>query len=166
MKWKDCIPVGRDIAQDLRLYAVGLCLALLRSFGYFAWLSNAYQNLVQGWADTMMPFANVLGMSLGGFVFLASACLLYIPIYYQMHYGKAHSVYVMRRLPDRFSLHRRCLALPLVLALCTIAVAGVLLMMYYVVYCCVTPPEYLIDGQFALLWESWIQGKVGFLISF
>lgn len=158
-QWRDFAPVGRDVAQDLRLYLAGLGLCVLVSFGYLGSLLTAYDDLMRYNTDQMSPFVTVLGNALMGFPILASASLLFVFSYYQMHFGASRSIYLMRRLPDRFSLHRRCLSLPLAMALVSFLLAGVLLLLYYLIYCCVTPAEYLQDGQLRLLWQVWVQGK-------
>lgn len=59
--------------------------------------------------------------------------------FYLSHFRESMSIYTMRRLPDRWELHRRCWTVPVITAvsLCmmTVALAGI----YYLMYLGLTP---------------------------
>ncbi len=156
----DIAPVGRDLTQDFVLYGIGLFLAWFISVGFWVDLQNtlvslSYVQVLAGQTVAMPSFAALLGNYMIGFSVLAVLCLALIPLYYQMHYGESRSVYVMRRLPQRGALHRRCVTLPLCLAGLTLLIGGALLAFYYHQYCKLTPAEFLQSGQLALLWQAW-----------
>ncbi len=148
-------PVGRNIKGDLTLYAIGLAIAGLLSLAYFGPLWVAYYEVTHGEALMMRPFVFVVGGWFLLFPMLAVICLGFIFVYYQMHFGTTKTMYTMRRLPDRWSLQRRCLALPIALAVLTMVIAAVLMGLYYLIYLAVTPAEYLVENQMGCLIDAW-----------
>lgn len=89
-----------------------------------------FGQIVQGW--TLMPF---------WFFFAAMAVLVFR--HYRYHRRDAMSVYLMRRLPDRWEYHRRCWAVPLMGAGLGLAAMGILLLLYYMLYILATPAQCL-----------------------
>lgn len=61
--------------------------------------------------------------------------------------SKSH--YLMRRLPNRWEYHRRCLALPLMTILASLILIPLLLGLYYAIYILFTPEQCLQPDQ----WE-------------
>ncbi len=140
----DFAPVGRDLRSDFHLYAMGLCIAVFFSCTYFVNLFQALQAIAAGTTSTMPDFPALLGWSLHLFPLLAIFSLSFVFFYFQMHCGSAKTLYLMRRLPDRWSIYRRCLTLPILFATLTLAIAGILLLIYYAIYCGVTPGRNLL----------------------
>ncbi len=152
-------PVGRDVMADLRLYAIGFGIAFFFSLSYFVSLGNAVAGLHRGEWIWMTPFVNVLGVSLNLFPALALLSLVPIIIYYQMHWGSSKSIYLMRRIPDRWDLHRRCLTLPILMAVISLLMAVVLFWLYYGIYLLVTPEGALYSNQMDMLLGNWLRGE-------
>lgn len=157
---RDLAPVGHDLTTEFVLYGIGLGIAWFASVGFWVDLQNtldsfAVVQLGEGQSLAMPSFAALLGNWMVLFPFIALLCLGLIPRYYLMHYGESHSVYLMRRVPKRWALHRRCITLPLCMAGLTLLVGGLLLAFYYHRYCQLTPAELWQDGQLRLLWETW-----------
>ncbi len=151
----DFAPVGRNLKKDGQTFAVALGVSGFVSLGYYASLIEALDAVQRGYRDVMTPFVEVLGHWLGLFPVVAILCLTHSILYYRMHHGSSQSIYLMRRLPDRFSLHRRCLTLPVVTALLSLLLAGGLLWIDYALYCHFTPQDAFVPGQWALLWDTW-----------
>lgn len=97
-------------------------------------------------------FDDMLWPSLWGFWF----ALIIPPVQavqnYQSHYRGSRSIYLMRRLPDRWELHRRCLILPLLELAATLLLLAVLTVGFYFLYRGCAP-----GGSLPL---SWDQGPV------
>lgn len=153
-------PAGRDLTQDFILYGVGLGFAWLFSVGFWVDLQNTLDefsriSLTDGQALAMPSFAALLGHWMILFPAVAVLCLGFIPSYYLMHYGESRSVYLMRRIPKRWALHRRCITLPLCMAGLTLVLGGLLLAFYYHHYCQMVPAALWQGGQLNLLWEAW-----------
>jgi hypothetical protein len=95
----------------------------------------------------MLPFLDILGGRMMGFA-AAALCMVPLSIYhYAYHYSGAKSIYVMRRIPDKFELHRRCLALPILGALAYAVMAALLILIYLGIYVAVTPEKCMLPGQ-------------------
>ena len=87
---------------------------------------------------------------------LGLACFLVVmPLliwrYYDWHTQGAMSVYTMRRLPNRWELHIRCLTVPVVTAALAVVLALLLLTLYYAFYCWLVPAECIVPGQIPFL---------------
>ena len=92
----------------------------------------------------MLPFEELLSGKLNLYYLLVAAMIVVIILNYAYHRQGSKSVYMMRRLPNRLEMHKRCLTLPLVGIFLTIVVAGVFcLLLYYGVYIRQTPVQCL-----------------------
>lgn len=99
-----------------------------------------------------MPFYHELsGGAFTLFLIFALSMAGFIIYHYLSHYQGSKSIYLMRRLPDRWELHHRCLTLPLTGALIYLGCALFLLLVYFCIYLIVTPAQCLIPGQWPLL---------------
>lgn len=105
-------------------------------------------------AGAVMPdYTEVLGSALIGFAVLALAMLAFLVYHYAYHRQGSKCIYLMRRLPDRRELHRRCLTIPLVSVLLCALAAFILLCVYYWIYIAVTPDVCLVPGQWQKIWR-------------
>ena len=66
--------------------------------------------------------------------------------------SKSH--YLMRRLPDKWEHHRRCLALPLLAILAGLVLIPILIAVYYAIYLHFTPEQCLQPNQWEVFRES------------
>ena len=160
------VPPGLNARQELQWIAAGLLLSTLWSLSFFLSLRSAWASLYREGLNgrelipdaQMADFADVMGRSLAGFGIMA-CCLLALAVWhYASHYQGGRSIYLMRRLPSRWELHRRCLALPLAAALVCGLTALTLLLVYFAAYLAVTPEECLTPGQWARLWAAILPG--------
>ena len=154
------VPAGVDLRQEAKWIGGGLGISFLYSLTFFA--SYANENRALYWVRgsekvlrdgaVMADFKAVLGNSLVGFwvVALCMAALLVYHIVY--HYQGSKSIYLMRRLPSRRELWRRCVALPLLAALLSLCLAMTALVLYYMFYMASTPEACLTPGQWQKLW--------------
>jgi len=153
-------PPGYLYKTELRIILFTLIdVALISMFGFFNAYSSARQSLFMQMGQDLflvesriMPdFVDLLGNKL--LILLISAALLFviaIVLHYAYHQIGSKSIYLMRRLPDRFELHRRCLLIPLITVLAFIMVTILLLFIYYAVYMNFTPHVCLTPNQ----WEK------------
>ena len=144
-------PPGLDTSGERRVFRWGMFLSLLVSFlffpRYFFALNELYSGIGQNRrlipGAVMEPFGSVLDCVLCGFLVTALVMAGFLLRHYAYHWQGSRSIYLMRRLPDRWELHRRCLAQPLFfMALCVLA-ALALLLLYYILYVTLTPAECL-----------------------
>ncbi len=155
-------PVGYDWRGELRYFAGGLIAAFLYSLRFLIRLKDA-QNLL--YRTSSLTGQRVLreGMLMPDFAELIDRCLLAFPLvalmmvffgvlHYAYHRRGCRCDYTMRRLPDPWELHRRCLTIPVCTVLICLIAGFVMLLIYYEIYMLTTPPECLTPGQWAKLW--------------
>ena len=166
MKFEKWVPVGISAAKERWWLLPGAGVPLLMGLGFLIRYANAYQNLyrtvnghrelidggkIQDFAELLRPMP---ALSLAGGALVMLGLLVYHWLY---HYQGSRSIYLMRRLPRRFELTRRCLTVPLVEALVCLAVTLVLVLLFYWLYHSVTPDVCLRPRQWQKLWmEGWL----------
>ena len=92
----------------------------------------------------VMPgFFEILSGSEVMFLIACSLMPFWALYHYNYHYNGSKSIYLMRRLPDSWDLHRRCLTVPVVGLLGALAFQGILGCLYYLLYIFVTPRQCL-----------------------
>lgn len=137
---------------DSRKEAGWLILALVTAVGwngihfllkYLRQLSRLYR--VTGTRRVLLPGAQMVPFGdviRGGGTFypvlLIGAAALALE-HYLGHYRGSKSVYLMRRLPDRWEYHRRCLAVPVLTVLAAAAAFGLQTGLHYLCYLLLTP---------------------------
>jgi len=101
----------------------------------------------------MRDFAECMQFALLMFLVVVLAELMQIREFYKYHREGSMSIYLMRRLPSRWELHRRCLAFPLLgLGLCA-AAAFLTVVLCYAYYMIATPDACLTPGQWQKFWR-------------
>ncbi len=151
LDWEALAPLGQDGRRTAR--RIGLCLGLSTLWGLCQFLASfldARQTVL--WAARLgerfpMPsFAALLSRTMLGFEILAVFLPLAAAGNYLSHYLETRSIYLMRRLPDRRDLWRRCLALPAAGLLGGVVLALALLGLFLAVYRLCTPWELTAGG--------------------
>ena len=156
------VPLGVNLEQELRWFAYGAIASLLYSLGFLFRYVGEYQSLflwdgisrVLNPSAVMPDYVQILGGSLNGFLVLA-LCMVALAIYHHAyHYQGSKSIYLMRRLPDRWDLPRRCITLPLLGILACLCVALLLVLIYYAIYMVFTPSACLAPQQWQKIWGA------------
>mgnify|MGYP000928879343 FL=1 len=156
------VPPGFDLGYELRFFAAGMTLAASWSLSFLyrfvsaLWALYGYRGteryLLPG--AVMPDFHTLLGNALTGFLILAIWWIAaFVPAHYAHHVVGSKSIYLMRRLPNRWELHRRCWTLPLSVVLLCLIVAAILLLTYYGIYMAATPEECLTPHQWQKIWS-------------
>lgn len=154
-------PPGINLRPERHFFAAGMICAFFYSLTFFAQYRQARAMLYEwrGGKRVLMPgaimedFSPLLGNALIGF-FILILCMLALIIYhYAYHHQGSKSIYLMKRLPNRWELHRRCLTLPFLAALLCLLAAAALLLTYFGIYMIFTPKECLIPGQWLKMWR-------------
>lgn len=154
-------PPGYDLSFDQTFYFVGLGIATALSFSYFLrfWekkgdLYTYHLGEKELRPDAIMPdFIDIFEGSLGGYFILSLCMLLLIALRYAYYYQNSKSIYLMKRLPDKFELHRRSIILPVMAALSCAVIAFLVLLLYFGHYMLFTPDACLTPGQWAKIWR-------------
>lgn len=154
-------PPGYNFRRELQYFLYGNVLAFVVSLIYFFRLSKNIQALYEydGTEKVLivsadMPdFVEILGAFLTGFLLMALCMMAMILFRYGYHHQHSKSIYLMKRLPNRFELHKRCLSLPIVTAVLCILLLVTLFFIYYGIYFIATPKECLTPNQWQKIWE-------------
>jgi len=155
-------PPGYDLKAGKGLFIAGMVLSILYSLFAFGnrfsnhlaelyWINGSTKTLK---ADAIMPdFVEILDRSLLGFQIVCAIMVAAAVMHYAYHYQESKSIYTMRRLPNRWELHRRCLTLPLFAVVAYLILAFVLLLIFYAAYMNLTPDVCLTPGQWQKIWS-------------
>ena len=135
--------------------AIGLTLPLMVR------ITNAKNDLYT-WRGTkkvlleglmMTDFIDLVERAFSGF-FIAIVLALFLGIYhYAYHFQGSKSIYLMRRLPNRFELHRRCWSVPIAAALIFAAALVLSFLLYFAFYLLITPKGCLAPHQWQKIWS-------------
>lgn len=146
------VPLGVDGAKEGKCLLAGLGTAAAWSIIDFATeyaeaLAMLYD--YRGRARILIP-GRIIGdfepLVAGGTVLFSLLCLgmaLLAVYHYVYHYQGSKSIYLMRRLPSRMELIRRCFGIPAAGAVASMALLGLLTVCYYCVYIFYTPEQCL-----------------------
>lgn len=163
------LPLGFEWKYERRLFIGGIILSVLYGSLFFIRLDNAWGQLFElVWKDgkivrngvmegaVMRDFVDLLHNALFGFLIVGLCMAAFVVIHYVHHYQGSKSIYVMKRLPDKWELHRRCVTLPLIGIVICLVTAFLFLLLCYGVYMKVTPPECIVGNQWQKLWSVWL----------
>ncbi|MCD7948415.1 MAG: hypothetical protein LUG13_09075 [Oscillospiraceae bacterium] len=148
----ECAAVGIALAISVLISLVSFLSALDQAQrALYMWQSEEWI-LMEG---RMMPdFITMLGDKLLGLLILAVFIFAFATLsHYAYYYSGSKSIYLMRRLPNRFELHRRALLVPLLSAFVFVLVALVLFFIDYAVYMTLTPEACLRPDQWQKIWS-------------
>ncbi len=156
-------PPGLNLKPEKHFFVTGMACAVLYSFTFFIHYGNALSDLYiyssVSNTRTLLPgavmpdFYILLERYWAGLAVLAMCMLALIIYHYVYHRQGSKSIYLMRRLPNRWELHRRCLTLPLIASLLCLLTAITLLLLFFGTYLAFTPRECLTPHQWQKLWS-------------
>ncbi len=158
-KWEKLSPPGYEWETERSLFLGGLSFAcawgIIGFFNrYSIWLTDIKSN-ARGRIAEAIDFYEILGNAYFWFPILIAFVLAFIVMRYAHHHSGSKSIYLMCRLPDKWELHRRCIAGPVIYVLIAIAVALILFFIFYSVYMIFTPDEWLTGNQLKKLFMFW-----------
>lgn len=144
-------PPGVNLAQEVLYWVMTMTISTLWSMNfllrYFQYRSNLYETragktvLIEG---AMMPTFEFLIEDLFEiFVLVFVFCVIVAVYHYFYHYQGSKMMYLMKRLPNKWEVHIRCMVLPA--AACVIAgvYMTILKLVYYAIYILCTPSKCL-----------------------
>lgn len=146
--WDKLAPPGVDGRRAGRNTIIlvatwGICMLLLLRMEYNTILSTVQRHMMFGYDWQADPFDDRLQPP---FLFLLQGASIFFGIIannYLSYYRESRGVYLMRRVPDRWELHRRALTLPLLgLAALLVLFAGLIVGLFLMYQFCY-PPQYL-----------------------
>lgn len=151
----DRMPLGLSPSAQWKAYLVALIAAIsdsvIRFSLYFDYcLGGLYiddkrtilHSPNEPYVD-MLPFWDIAKDSYYGFLIIALGLIWLAWYHYRYHYQKSKSIYLMKRLPAKNELRKRCLALPVAGAIVAAVTALLLTAIYYISYITMTPEAFL-----------------------
>ena len=153
-KWKwlgKYAPLGIPYEKHIRgFFALVTCATICTMF-FFLQYGNALEELYTYRAGKKVLMEGVVidsfgqiteGLFLMGYA-VSVAVFLMVIYYYLYHYQGSKMMYLMKRLPDRWDIHRRCWTFPVCGAVITVVWMKILEMIYYGIYIIFTPSQCL-----------------------
>ena len=149
------MPLGLSPATELTAYLATLVISMLYSIIHFSWYfdyclgslyADAKRTILLSPDDpyvSMLPFWDIAKDGYRGFLVMAFVLLWLAWYHYRYHHQKSKSIYLMKRLPAKNELRKRCLTLPVTAAVVTAVTAAALTVIYYVCYIKMTPEPFL-----------------------
>lgn len=159
----DYAPPGLDWRKEVRDYWSSLFCASGGGFLWYLfwyaversdlyWRKGAGEQLLKPGA-VMVDFYLLMRLVLLGFVVLGIHTALQVFVHYRYHSQGSKSIYLMKRLPDRMELHRRCLILPAAGLVICVLTAFLTIVLCYGIYMYFTPKECLSPNQWEMFWR-------------
>ncbi|MBR4026579.1 MAG: hypothetical protein IKJ01_03330 [Lachnospiraceae bacterium] len=145
------VPPGISVIREVKIMVSGILLAVLYSFSFFFQYMQAKNALYEIYAGNKYLIKNAVICRFGevskgcfhGF-WIYILCMIGIIIYhYIYHFQGSKLIYFMRRLPNKWEFHKRCLLLPVIAIIIGMITMIVLRFVYYGVYFLCTPYECL-----------------------
>lgn len=148
-------PPGYDREKELRQLVVSFGVAVLYSFQFFFDYYEAYKDLF--WYDgiriketglwektvrpgeVIVPFKDLIGYSFLFFVVFVIILFVVAGQHYWYYLKGSKSIYLARRIPERFYMLKTTLGLTILGLVLTFLMVGMLLGIFYLVYVFVTP---------------------------
>ena len=144
-------PPGIPIMQEVRYWMIGMsictiwCLQFL--LRYWEERSSLYYQVggrLVLFENAVMPtFWDLTANLFVIFYLVLIYCVMAAGYHYVYHYQGSKMIYLMRRLPNKWELHIRCLVLPIVAGILTVVYRYLLEVLFYAVYIFCTPPQCL-----------------------
>ena len=171
---RDLVPPWSEPSTHLSGLIFGLVLCALVSFARFqSQLNHALSTLYSGHIGNSLLLEGVKMKHFGylvcgndptyswysapvftGFSLLFLGAVILAFVNYSGFRNGSKSVYLMRRLPDQWEYHRRCLTLPLLAVLAGLVSIPILIGLFYAMYLHATPEQCLQPDQWEVFRES------------
>jgi len=159
---KRSFPPGFSYKPELKAASFALgCSAFICFIGFFTDYSALRRflyirigtDIILDESRVMEDFVYILGGRLNVLLILAALIPIIAAVsHYAYYHNGSKSIYLMRRLPNRFELHRQCLLMPLIYALVFVLAAAAMLLICYAIYMGLTPEACLTPNQWRKIW--------------
>lgn len=162
-KLKYYAPIGISFNTIFWFLVLEYTIIIFSSLNYFSHLENALyeQQLSSSKAGViieMESFVSILGLSFNAVPLTFIGCIIGLGIYnWGHHYKHSNSVYLMKRLPNKYEYFRRVMTIPIVSGLLLLVIVFVLLVIYYNAYITKSPEGSVASGQLQLLFDVWFK---------
>ncbi len=169
-KFEKYIPPGFEFKYEKRIFIWGMILSLLYGSFFFrrfyytwdklfekVWKNGQFVRMGIQEGAVMRDFVDLFDKAWIGFFVVAVYMLFFMLLHYAYFKQESKSIYLMKRLPNKWELHKRCITVPLIEIGICFMVAFLFLLLCYTVYMTVTPAECIVGNQWQKLWNVWIR---------
>lgn len=162
LRFERLAPPGRDLTAESFIYGGIILVAFIFSTSFFSTLYRAYKSLfhVVGRARQLIPgavmpdFVELSTNVMGFFSLVLFAAPILVLFYRSTFQAESKSIYLMKRLPDRWELFRRTWGMPVFFVIVGALFSLVLVFLYFAIYMIVTPESCLQPDQWGKLWTN------------
>lgn len=155
-------PPGFDVRAEKRFVIIVNVIAFFASFISFISkyldarkvlyvINDGEKLLVEG--AIIESFSSLTGFYYVGFTFISLYLIGVIIAHYAYYKQGSMSIYLMKRLPNKFDMHRRAITLPLLGILLTFVLAVAYFLIYFAIYVIATPNGCLHDNLWQDFWR-------------
>lgn len=141
-----------------------MTIVICQSLLFFSGLQDAlyeqkHLTRFSGEVVAMESFASLISLPFQNVPLIFLVCLVGLGAYnFIHHYRESKSVYLMKRLPNRYEYAKRVVTIPIVSSIFILVIVAILIAIYYAVYVVKSPPDSVADGQLELLFDVWFRG--------
>ena len=153
-------PPGTDVWLLPRYLVVGVTVAVVYSFSFWhRFFERYFQLFVREGNVTvlsglkMTDFHELYHGSMLAFFTFMLLCAAFVIYFYAYYRQGSKSIYLMRRLPKKFEMHRRAFLIPLIMCAIFFALAVIITFIYFGLYMLITPNECLYPDQWQKFWR-------------
>lgn len=156
------VPPGTNLKSELGIYGIMLGVMVIISFGFLSSYQDAWNGLYM-WEHNRMKlvpgavitdFDVLIAGKLAGLVLLLLGCALMVALHYMSFYHGSKSIYIMKRIPNPWEIHKRCILLPILCFVVGVLIALGLVYVYFYIYIHNTPVECLPKDITLHIWRS------------
>jgi len=166
INWNNLVPPGRNGTLQRNWLLGGLAAAFVCTILFFlseygehkALLELAFERNPEEVGLVMPEFEQFLPIPMVAFLVVIAVALPRIPFNYAYHRRGSRSDYTLRRLPDKWEWHRRCLAVPVLAVSGGMLLLALALVLCFLIYQFATPPQFLRCNQEGA--ELWQYGRI------
>ena len=145
-------PPGIQLSKEMNYWklvmAICTCWCLQFPFRYVQELNGLYEIRAGKkylMDNVFMPGFELISMGLFEVFSIAIAFSVCMLVYhYNYHNQGSRIMYLMRRLPNKWEVHIRCITLPVITVVISVVYMHMLRMIFYAIYILCTPPQCLI----------------------
>ena len=152
MKWLEkYAPLGIGVEKQVTAYLVGTGIATLYSMWYLVRYISARNELFEYIRGERQLIEGAIIRDFGmltqnlfwGFLIIIVVTILSAVSFYFYHFDGSNMLYLMKRLPNRWELCKRCITLPIAGTGILIVWAEIVYLLYYAIYLICTPAQCL-----------------------
>lgn len=152
IKWLEkYAPLGFNVEKEVKAFLVEMVLVTMQTLFFFPRYMYALDELYTRRAGkrvliegaVIQDFDTLIEGLFTISVIVAVLTLVQAALFYAYHSQGSKMLYLMKRLPDKWELCRRCLTLPIAGAVIVAVWALVLRMLYFSIYIIFTPSQCL-----------------------